>query len=60
MLISGIHFSRLQHYANGLHVYCRLVDLHIPVKWAKRISKAYEKVAHWVIYQHRAGRVQTK
>ncbi len=35
--------STLQHYLNPLHVYCRLVNLKLNRKWAKRICQLYER-----------------
>jgi len=33
-----------QHYLNALHVYCRLVDMGISSKLAKRIATLYERL----------------
>lgn len=34
----------LQHYLNCLHIYCRLIDLGVPIKWAGKIGKLYERI----------------
>ena len=33
-----------QHYLNPLHVYCRLIDMGVNMKLAKRIAIFYERL----------------
>ena len=42
--------SFLQHYANGLHVYCRLCSF-LPCKTAKRVTKMYTVNVQPVLYR---------
>lgn len=41
--------SILQHYGNGLHVYCRLCSF-LPCKTARKCAKWYERRVQWVVY----------
>jgi len=34
----------MQHYLNGLHVYCRLIDLGMGAHLARRIASLYERL----------------
>lgn len=34
----------MQHYFNALHVYCRLIDLGISAKLARKIAALYESL----------------
>lgn len=42
--------SFLQHYFNSLHVFCLLVGLGFGRKRALRMARAWERMAHPVIY----------
>jgi len=42
--------SERQHALNGLHVYCRLMDLGLPRAWARRVSRLWERLAAWALY----------
>jgi hypothetical protein len=46
--------ASLEHRLNGLHVYCRLRDLMIPPRQARTMAKAYEAVAHKLLYRTNA------
>ncbi|MDR1360466.1 MAG: hypothetical protein LBJ82_05725 [Deltaproteobacteria bacterium] len=35
--------SRLQHYLNPLHIYCRLKSFGLPTRTAIRMSAVYER-----------------
>ena len=42
----------MEHYLNALHVYCRLRDVGISRKSAKKIALAYENlIAFHLLYQ---------
>lgn len=41
----------LAHHLNALHIYCRLLSLHIPKKWARRIAGTWERAAHPFLYK---------
>lgn len=38
----------IQHVSNPLHIYCRLRDCGISMKFSKRLSTVYEKVVNLV------------
>ena len=40
--------TRIQHIANPLHVYCRLIDFGVSSKFSRKLSVIYEKY----FYQH--------
>ena len=40
----------VQHLCNSLHVYCRLLDLGLNRKWARRLAVAYEAVFTKMVY----------
>ena len=35
----------MQHKFNALHVYCRLMDLHLRKKWVRWLTRGYERIA---------------
>ena len=42
----------IEPYLNALHVYCRLLDLGLSKKWAKRITVVYENlITDHTLYQ---------
>ena len=41
-----------QHRMNVLHIYCRLMDMHIP-KRSLVILRLYEKLIHSLLYRKR-------
>jgi len=45
--------SKVQHYANVLHCYCRLRDLGVPKPLARKIAEIYETLTHWILYRGR-------
>lgn len=42
--------SDAEHSFNCLHVYCRLRDLHVPQGPAMAMGRAYEAIAHRILY----------
>jgi len=40
--LSEKYSPSVKHYFNPLHIYCRLIDLSIDKKYAKRIGVLYE------------------
>ena len=45
----------LCHHLNSLHVYCRLLNLGIPKLWAWKLTGAWERVFHPVVYAKPKG-----
>jgi len=39
----------LQHIANPLHVYCRLIDFGVSSEISKKVSVAYEKYLYYFL-----------
>jgi len=52
--------ASLEHRFNCLHIYCRLRDLMIPERQARTMAKAYEAIAHRMLYRWSAGNQLTK
>lgn len=46
----------LQHVTNPLHIYCRLLDFGLGLRWAKRLGSFYER--H--VYSFRLRELQQK
>ncbi|MCR4288386.1 MAG: hypothetical protein NUW09_10295 [Deltaproteobacteria bacterium] len=46
----------LCHHLNSLHVYCRLLNLGVPKLWARKLTGAWERVFHPVVYAWPKGR----
>lgn len=43
------HGSWVQHVANPLHVYCRLIDFGMSTRFSRRLSIIYEKYVFHVL-----------
>jgi len=43
----------LCHHLNALHVYCRLLEFHVPKIWARRIAGTWERATHPFLYNYR-------
>lgn len=40
----------LCHHLNSMHLYCRLLALHVPKPWAQKIAARWERVSHPFLY----------
>ncbi len=45
----------LCHHLNSLHIYCRLLDIGIPKRLARRLTGAWERVFHPIVYARPRG-----
>lgn len=39
----------VQHISNPLHIYCRLVDFGVSVRFSKKIGMIYEKYVYFLL-----------
>ena len=50
----------MQHICNPLHLYCRLIDIGVPPRLAKKIGCVYEKLCFVVIRKLTFQKVEVK
>lgn len=52
--------KEVQHICNPLHLYCRLIDLGMSPKMAKRLGSIYEKVCFAIVKKLTFQKVEVK
>jgi hypothetical protein len=45
--------NAVRHNFNALHVYSKLIDVGFSKRWARTLSRMYEKIAHKFLYTSR-------